>query len=262
LACCPTSIAFTQFFDRYGIPPNISVVIRIVRPKDVISDVKKNTAKMIQTGCGALTEEQLVVNVHISVSEGARWVMAEGLGDQGWKTLNLRCSSRRRSRHIVNRVIVGRGRRSQSLLFKGVLGWIPVIKILVRQIHHALGKSTERRGTLSPAHGKHQGEGNKGFLTWHSGKGNPQCGDALGCHPHPVEAVTDVKLQEVNGTVPWISVVNLVENTIQAIPKLHSLWRSKMDGLIVETPECVVHNGARTSALLWDHSEGCQTKVG
>jgi hypothetical protein len=148
-------------------------------------------------------------------------------------------------------------------MFERVDWWVPARRATesIEQVNNGFGGRTEVGRTFRPSHGKAHWEGDERGFARGRGEGDAQGGDAGGVDPDPVETIAEVNLQEVDGPVRGVGVVDGLDQTLERVTKLERVRWGKLDGLGVHPREGVVSNGAGTAVTLGDTAHGGDAEV-
>ena len=140
--------------------------------------------------------------------------------------------------------------------FQRVRHWLHRVGPVVGNVCDSFSGSTKPGWRLSPAHWKHQGEGNELVFLGIAWKSHSQLGDGTVIELESIEAICQVNFGNVDRAKAGIGVTDKIEDAFQGTTKLHGLSWCQLDCVVVDTIEGKIHNQSGSSVSLWYHPHG------
>jgi hypothetical protein len=91
---------------------------------------------------------------------------------------------------------------------------------------------------------------------------NAELEDIRGAYANAVEAVGDVDLDKLDGTVGWVRQHDVAKQARQGVAELHGVTGSNGDRIVVEVEERVIDYGTGPAIVLGDATHGANAKIG
>ncbi len=120
------------------------------------------------------------------------------------------------------------------------------------------GKNWE---AILPPHWKDERERYQLVCVWRSRKGDAQFWDVINIEGDAVEAVADVKLDEINRAKRRVRQENLPQDAIEGMSKLHHVHCSQGKHVGIYIPPAVINYPSRPAITLWNDAQGEDVKT-
>ena len=218
----------------------------------MVDGVEEDAADAVAAGVGALCQGAEIVDIHVGVGEGRAVVAGDAVGCRwAWgveEDVTIRRKVRRNGRRVG---------------LKWVTWGVPMLRDeRVGDVSNGFGGGAEVGSTFRPAHGKDEGEGDKGFLR---GEVWERDGEERGvgwAEPNAVISVGNVGFDHEDGAVMPGSKVDCADEAIEGVAKLHGKLGRKAGGVVVDAVEGEVDDDAVAAVALGHDANGGESQVG